>query len=420
MRTLLWIAPVLLLTTGCTADITVFGGQNAGGDTPQPGGAPGTGGMIGVGGDGPIGGDGPAPTVTATVSSTSTGMECPSGPNDDTDGDGFSANEGDCNDCEADLSPNNLEVPGNLFDEDCDGELDNELEPCDENLIIDDEDPILAANAIELCRMSSDADHWGLVSAVWVLADGALPPSSAATLASFHLGHGLLEDFGTVVEPRAGARLLGLSSDHARDENDPDFAATTGGGKGYSSGFPGGLPLPSVGCPGIVSGSPQDPIALQVSVRVPDNAVGFSFDSNFYVRDWPQFVCSTFDDAFFAFVSPTPAGLLDGHVTFYGNGNPISLNGAPFDVCACKAPPCMAGGQTYACTQGNAALAGTGFTTNAATGWQTTTVSTVPGSEITLRLGVYDAGDGAFTATALVDAFTWSTTGVTVQTVATP
>ena len=206
----------------------------------------------------------------------------------------------------------------------------------------------------------------------------------------------------------------------SRDENDPDFAATTGGGKGYSSGFPGGLPLPSVGCPGIVSGSPQDPIALQVSVRVPDNAVGFSFDSNFYVRDWPQFVCSTFDDAFFAFVSPTPAGLLDGHVTFYGNGNPISLNGAPFDVCACKAPPCMAGGQTYACTQGNAALAGTGFTTNAATGWQTTTVSTVPGSEITLRLGVYDAGDGAFTATALVDAFTWSTTGVTVQTVATP
>ena len=39
----------------------------------------------------------------------------------DTDADGFTACEGDCDDANASVGPNGLDLPGNLLDEDCDG-----------------------------------------------------------------------------------------------------------------------------------------------------------------------------------------------------------------------------------------------------------------------------------------------------------
>ncbi len=418
-----WVA-LASLVAACSAKVDVFGGSDQGGDGPGGG----TGGVPG-GGNGQ--GAGPGNTSSSSsnssssqssssemVTSTGTGMGCPSGPNDDADMDGWSPNQGDCNDCDAALSPNNLEIVGNAIDDDCDGAFDNLLAPCDLGLSIDEDDPLAAASAIELCRLSTATNEWGIATASWVLADGTPPP--AAQLAAFHLGHGLLEDFGDVVVPRAGATLLGLSNGRARDANDPDFEATNNGGKGYDSGFPIGAPIPSVTCPGQNVTTAHDAVALELSLRVPSNAFGFSFDSNFFSADWPAFVCSAYDDAFFAWLDPAPTGQATGQVARYANGNPVSLNGAPFDVCGCMMPPCMAGGQTYACAQGTASLVGTGFETFAATGWQTTTVPLEPGSTVTLRLGTYDAGDGIIVSTALVDAFRWHTSAVTLGTVASP
>lgn len=334
------------------------------------------------------------------------------GPNDDIDGDGFTPNTGDCNDCDPGYSPNNLDIAGNGLDDDCDGEIDQLLESCDEMLAIDEDDPMLAAAAIGLCKLSSGADDWGLVSAAWVLADGQPPPANPDQLAEFHLGHGILDDFGTVVVPREGQRLLALSNAYARDAMDPDYGDPSNtGAKGYTSAAPPGSPIPSVGCVGAQPGPPHDPIAIEVFVRVPDNAQGFVFDSYFLTTDWPGFVCSQYDDTFFALMDPAPMGSINGQIAFSPDSSPISLNGAPFDVCSCPMPPCMAGGKTYACAQGDGALAGTGFETHAGTGWMTTTAPLVPGSALTLRLGIYDAGDPAFGSTALVDTFGWLTSG---------
>ncbi len=417
---------VPLLTVGvggaCSANVDVFGtGGDGGATTAGPVTvAQGTTAPSGPMTSGPVT-NGPGVTATATATS-STGMGCPSGPDDDVDMDGFTPNDGDCNDCDAGSSPNNLEIPGNAQDEDCDGALDNVLEPCDAGLALADADPLHAANAIELCKASTAVNDWGVVSAAWVLADGTPPPADPGQLAQFHLGHGLLDNFGNVIVPREGLKMLALSNAVARDAADPDYAdPDNAAGKGYTSGFPAGGPKSSVECPGSVANSAHDPIALEVAIRAPGNATGFSFDSNFFSADWPGFVCSAFDDTFFAHLSPTPAGLPDGLFAFYPNGNPVSLNGAPFDVCSCMAPPCMGGGKTYACAQGDAALAGTGFETHAATGWQVTQVPVPPGGAVTLRLGVYDGSDPILGASALVDAFTWITApNVMTQTVASP
>lgn len=341
------------------------------------------------------------------------------GPDDDVDLDGFTPNQGDCNDCDDALSPNNVEVAGTGFDENCDGAVDEPFEPCDELLVLDDDDPVAAAAALELCKASPGPGLWGVVSGAWMQADGTPLPQQAQ---AFHLGHGILEDFGDVIVPRAGARLLALSNAVARDANDPDYSdPESNGGKGYSCGFPPGSPKPSAGCAGVTPGLPQDSIALELVVRVPGNANGFAFDSSFFSTDWPNYVCSTYDDTFFALLSPTPMGQADGQIAFYADGSPVSLNGAPFDVCSCMAPPCTAGGKTYACAQGDAPLAGTGFEGHASTGWQTTTAPAAPGSEITLRLGAYDGADGILGATALVDSFRWITTpGAVVSTTASP
>jgi hypothetical protein len=215
--------------------------------------------------------------------------------------------------------------------------------------------------------------------------------------------------------------MLALSNAVARDAADPEYVdPNSAGGWNIACGFPPGAPKPS-DCPGAMSGTPNDPISIELVIRVPGNAHGFSFDSNFFSADWPAFVCSAYDDTFFAHLAPTPPGRLDGQIALYANGNPVSLNGAPFDVCTCAMPPCMAGGKTYLCSQGDAGLAGTGFEGNAATGWQTTTSPAPAGGEITLRVGVYDAADPVFGASALVDAFEWVTTpGVVVTTVASP
>src|SRR5438128_1276309 len=51
-------------------------------------------------------------------------------PNVDSDGDGFSPNQGDCDDTSPLIGPNAVEVASNGRDDDCDGQVDN-VAPCD-------------------------------------------------------------------------------------------------------------------------------------------------------------------------------------------------------------------------------------------------------------------------------------------------
>jgi hypothetical protein len=161
----------------------------------------------------------------------------------------------------------------------------------------------------------------------------------------------------------------------------------------------------------VVTGQVNDAIALEVTVKAPDWAKGFAFDFDFYTFEWPDYVCSMYNDFFLALLSPMPAGQNDGNISFDSMGNPISVNAAFVTVCGCGGgPPCMAGGKSFTCSAGNSELAGTGFSgdgDHAATSWLTTSAPVEPGQTITLRLGVYDSGDGVLDSTALLDKFRW-------------
>ncbi|MBE7485101.1 MAG: hypothetical protein HS104_34675 [Polyangiaceae bacterium] len=375
----------------------------------------GVGGAAGVGGGatgGAAGGGGAGGSAgtSAGGSSGDSGTGCTSGPNDDMDQDGFTVAAGDCNDCDDEVGPGAIEVGGNAKDDDCNGQIDEAFVPCDDTVALDEKDSLTAAKSIELCKKATGQKDWGLVSAKWVLPDGIAVPTTNE--AEFHLGHGVLGAFGASGKVQAGKKLLALSSGTARQPSDAGYLSPSGWDKGITSGSPAGFPKESPACPAVIPGAPHDGVALEVEVRVPTNAVGFSFDSAFYTFEWPDYVCGTYGDFFLALLSPIPSGQKDANVLFDAQGNPMSVNSVLIDVCSCTGgPPCTAGGKTYSCAQGATLLAGTGFEGHAATGWMVTTVPASGGTTVTMRFTVYDSGDGLLDSTALVDNWTWITSG---------
>ena len=345
---------------------------------------------------------------------------CPSAPGEDSDHDGFTGADGDCNDCDPNVNPAAIEVVATAqvdggapvaVDEDCDGMIDEVDPPCDVGLDIADNDPLDAARAVDLCHFAAFAKDWGVVSARWSLADGAAPPAGNA---NFDLGHGLLKAFGPNVKVQSGARMLGLSSGAARQVTDPGFHSVGGFDKGYTGGSPQGFPKESPACPGKVTGEPHDAAGVEIVVRAPSNAHGFSFNFNFFTYEWPNYICSKYNDFFVALLSPIPAGQTDGNISFDSQGNPVSVNNAFLEVCGCApqgGPPCMAGGKSFSCALGNSGLAETGFQEqyqdHGSTGWLFTKAPVTPGEQITLRWAVYDSADGALDSTTLIDNWQW-------------
>ncbi len=411
--------PALAAAACSTDDASVFKGD--GGNASSSSGVGGGGGSSSGIGGGSAGFD---PGEGGNTSSG--GTPCNAGPDEDQDQDGFSINEGDCNDCDPNVNPNAIEVQtgggqggaggtGEPADENCDGQVDEPAEVCDTNLTVDTADPMDGARAIGLCKVSTAADEWGVADAQWTLPAGNAPPGDP----NFDLGHGVLTGFGTNVNVQEGGKMLALSSGTARQPNDPGYQPVSGFSKGITAtGHPFGFPKESPSCSGTVTGSCNDGAALQLVLRAPSNANGFRFDFDFYTYEWPVYVCSTYNDFFAAILEPFPQGQSDGNITFDQLGNPISVNNAFFEVCGCgSGPPCMAGGISFTCALGTAELQGTGFEDHAATSWLQTQAPVDPGAEFSIRFLAYDSGDGVLDSTALVDNFQWiAEPGTTVGT----
>ncbi|WP_437481393.1 hypothetical protein WME75_37525 [Sorangium sp. So ce1014] len=396
----------------CTGNIGPVGGLAAGGE----GGAGST-----------SGADVIPPPATTDAATTTTGTEgagaaggadCGGSPDDDADGDGFTEDLGDCDDCNALVNPAALELATvggeggaapEPVDDDCDTFVDNVPEPCDDGIAIDDAEPFSAARAVELCKTPRWPGDWGVLSAAWVMVDGAPPPEGEEQHANFHLGHGILPRFGRNVPPKAGARLLALSSGTARQQDDEGFESPVGFNKKYEGEFPQNFPKAPHGCEGLVPAKPSDPTAIEITIRVPSNVRGFAFNSYYLTYDWPH-ACNDFNDYFVAFLTPRPANLIDGHILFDDKKNAMSINNTLIDVCACEGgPPCDLDGRVYACTSETSELLGTGFESRAGTGWLVTSAPVEPNQEIKIRWGAYDAGDHELDSTGLVDNWVWLT-----------
>jgi hypothetical protein len=387
----------LVLSLGCSAGTndSATGAGNQGGSDEGGGPSAGGNGSSDGGSTGqfnPQGGGTPQPG-------------CDSLPSEDSDMDGFTGQQGDCNDCDANVNPGAIEVIGTAddgggggtgeyvpADEDCDGTADNPPAPCDASLALPGTDPYDAARAIEICKTAATPTDWGIVNAAWVRANGVPATVNA------HMG--ILNDFGPNVLPRAGGRVLAISSGTARDALDPGYInhTTTINGAGTA---PPGFPQDVPNCPGLTN--INDDVALELSLRAPTNATGYGFDFKFYSNEYPEYVCTSYNDQFIALVNPAPMGSLNGNISFDAMANPISVNvGVFFNVC-------------QGCALGTTELQGTGFgDAEGGTNWLQTLAPVGGGETFSIRFAIWDTGDSAFDSTTIIDNFQWVANGGTV------
>ena len=312
----------------------------------------------------------------------------------DDDGDGWSEDQGDCDDLETDDHHGRLINPGAIevaalddgtaegIDNDCDGAID-EVEAPDCETGLDPADPMDYARALGLCDRVA-------------LARFEQPTAAPA--------RGIRDHFGATYLPRAGAALVVLSSGLVLDENDAGFVPHEDGGGGGGTSFGDAdvhahpAPGPGVGfCAFPDPPEVNDYAELRLEVQVPTNAQSFSFDFAFMSAEYPEWVCSEFDDTFVAMLS---SQAFSGNVSFDSMGHPVSINVGFFTVCPV--------GSTPGCT-GDAELVGTGYqgAVGGGTGWLTTTSPVVPGEKITLRFVIFDEGDHVLDSTVLIDNFRW-------------
>ncbi len=366
-------------------------------------------------------------------------------PNADMDKDGFTPNQGDCNDCDPNVNPGAIDVLQSVDggtpvwgDEDCSGTAGDSAKPCDQGLALADVNASDGAKAIELCATASMTDRkYGVISANYVRANGVAFATPGVQV-------GIEPGFGTGVNVQGGANMLVLSSGAARTTGQAGACTSISCTYNAMATPPTGFPQDDPTCP--PTKTIADDVALEVQVRVPTNAKGYSFAFKFYSFEFPDYVCdpSGYNDQFVALVTPppmgayVPAGSTAGNISFDSKSHPVSVNLGFFDVCDPSTPKrfashCTTGGAVTCptlpapyCPSGTPELAGTGFDKldsagpAGATRWLASQAPATPGTILTIRFAIWDAGNGKYDSTVLLDNFQWNATGGAVGTAPVP
>jgi hypothetical protein len=362
---------------------------------------------------------------------------------EDRDGDGFSTCGGDCCDsveCSDPIlvNPSAFDAAGNLVDDDCNGQVDDTVALCDQGILSNTSDAMDFAKAIDLCQTATMADKkWGVISASFSLADGNGSPDATS--------RSVRPKFGTSVMPRGGLNMAVLSSGAAAGKGDMNPGYVPFQSPSYDSSNESGFPadfvaanagsLPNApGCPEPNGTTANDPVMLNLQIRVPSNAHSFSLKSNFYSAEFPEWTCSAYNDFFVVLLdsmySGNPANPMDKNLAFYTSPDmknyPVGVNLAYgntglFTQCVNGATGCSAGtSSSIATCIATDDLTGTGFDeaspfscdsnslSGGATGWLTTSGNVTPGEIIKLRIAIWDTSDHILDSLALIDAFTWS------------
>ena len=362
---------------------------------------------------------------------------------EDADGDGITTCGGDC--CDSTecsdpgaVNPGAFDAPGNSFDDDCNGVVDDAVNNCDANLASGSLNANDYAKAIDLCQTATLADKkWGVISAKLTLADGTGVPTNIA--------QSIREHFGTGVLPKVGSKMALFSTGAAAGMGDTNPAyqdfQTGGGTNNKQSAFPSdyvaanGGDLPNVmGCPAPLGNNAMDPVMLTLEVRVPTNANSFKLAVNFFSSEFPEFTCSAYNDFFVVLLDSayagTPANPMDKNLAFYQASAtsvkyPVGVNLAYGDTglftqCVNGATGCRGNDGTISTCTSTAQLAMTGLDQPLAglcdanalqgggTGWLETSGNVKPGEIMKLRIAIWDTSDHVLDSIAVVDGFRWS------------
>jgi hypothetical protein len=347
--------------------------------------------------------------------------------------------------CVPTTPPSAFEIPSNGEDDDCDGSVDEPRELCDLGLPSNSASGSQYAAAFDLCQATTEPGvGWGLVSASFALASGTGTPAPQS--------RSIRSMFGSGSPAAAGSAMAVLSTGVAAapSQTNPNHVAFQPGSEsGTQSAAPidwlaangGAIPV-APGCPSVVSTTAIDPILLSLRIRVPTNANSFRFSARVLASDYPEWTCSNANDVFVALLdsayASTPHNPLDRNLARYtaapGQVYPLGVNLAAgntglFTQCLNGNTGCAAGavaGVTSTCV-GTAGLAGSGMDVlnpmgifgqpgfcgvnnllGGGTDWLLVRGNVVPGEVITLRLAVWDVGDGFQDTVILLDDFQWS------------
>ena len=369
---------------------------------------------------------------------------------EDADGDGWTTCGGDCCDSTEcsnpkEVNPGAFDVPGDGVDNDCDGQIDNAQLLCDQGLMSNSGSAMDYAKAIDICQTGTTmrrqevmGPKWGIISAKFTdtAGNGTAPAN----------GHSIRSKYGGAM-PKGGVNLIELSTGHAAAKGDTNPAyedLQSGSGNGGSSAFPSdwytanGSKLPNApGCPDPDGSTANDPQMLTLQVRVPTNAHSFSINSNFFSSEFPEWVCSPYNDFFVILLDSSytgsPANPADKNLAFYQPGSgattyPVGVNLASgntglFTECVngpigCDGNPL--GSASITTCKETTQLAGTGLDTadiacggagqqeGGGTGWLTTSGNVVPGEIITVRIAIWNTSDENLQSLAVIDGFNWS------------
>ena len=363
----------------------------------------------------------------------------------DADGDGWGVCSGDC--CDADggtcfapekVNPGAFEFVGNDVDDNCDGMMDEVVLACDAGLASGSGEAMDYAQALDLCQTTVEdpadpADRsWGVISAKFSLADGKGVPSP--------LSRSIRDGFGASIKPQKHNSLIVLSSGHAADATDkgPAFAPFEKGSNLLTTSPPpadwlaangGKIPNPP-GCPAPQVPEANDAMMLTLRMRVPTNASSFSARMYFMSAEYPEYVCSQYNDFFVALVDSKAAGNpKDKNVAVFDDGKtqwPIGVNlvkvaDGLFTQCEGGPVGCAGVDGTYDGCTGTAELIGTGFDAfddfacnkaqkfaGGGSGWLTLRGNVEPGEVMEIRLAVWDTGGHIYDSLVLLDAWEWS------------
>lgn len=375
----------------------------------------------------------------------------------DCDGDGWMVKDGDCCDQPGPCgqtpelqNPGAIEYPGDGVDNDCDGFFDETDKACDADLKSSPNDAFEYLKALDLCQFTKEnvpiaQRKWGVISAEFTTAGGEAVPNPKQ--------RSIRPQFGDNIFPLRGQSLLVLSSGVAADtyataktppawelgnsfsniSNDMDTSSTFP--KDWLQANNGKLPT---GCTssGYGGTDANDSVMLKIRMRVPTNAHSFSLQGLFMSAEFPEFICTSFNDLFLVLVknegdkkplSPNP---LDGNIAFLRTGSgtnikkfPVGINLAGdataqklFAACDPEKLKCSSSPVPIECGLGPDTLAGTGYekssgsncTIGGATDWLSVAGNVVPGGIVELRLIIADVGDHAFDSTVLLDSFVWN------------
>ncbi len=365
----------------------------------------------------------------------------------DLDKDGWTVCGGDCCD---EIGPNCLnpelvnpgafDLVGNMVDDDCDAKLDNVVPACDAGLATNSAVGNDYAKAIDLCQFTVENPpllkdkKWGVITSTFSRANGAGVP--AANAKSIRNGFGT----GGII-PQKNSNLAIFSTGNAADQGDanPGYADfEIGTDNGANSAAPtdwlaaNGNAFPNApGCPGPGSTTAYNSIMLKIRVRVPTNAKSFSVQMHFFSAEWPEYVCTNFNDLFVTLVDSQGAGNpADKNIAIYTTPQnqkyPVGVNIAKaaaglFTECKNGTVACNGAAFNYAnCSAGVNPLNGTGFqvtndagcgannTTGGGTGWLKMAGNVKGGETMEIRFTIWDTGDGVWDSLVLLDDWQWS------------